>query len=54
MRAGGSEHPVSRAVVDTVRRWDIPLTLFEDFLASMRMDLTVTDYPTYEDLMGYV
>ncbi len=52
--AGGSEHPVSRAVVDTVRRWDIPLTLFEDFLTSMRMDLTVTDYPTYQDLMVYV
>jgi phytoene synthase len=54
VEAGGSEHPVSRAVVDTVRRWDIPLRLFEDFLTSMRMDLTVTDYPTYEDLMVYV
>jgi len=54
VRAGGSEHPVSRAVVDTVRRWDVPLGLFEDFLAAMRMDLTVTDYPTYADLMSYV
>jgi phytoene synthase len=54
VRAGGSDHPVSRAVVDTVRRWDIPLGLFEDFLASMRMDLTVTDYPTYDDLAKYM
>jgi phytoene synthase len=54
VRAGGSEHAISRAVVDTVRRWDIPLSLFEDFLASMRMDLTVTGYPTYQDLMTYV
>jgi phytoene synthase len=57
VRSGGSEHPehpVSRAVVDTVRRWDIPLELFEDFLASMRMDLTVSGYPTYADLMTYV
>jgi 15-cis-phytoene synthase len=54
VRTGGSDHPVSRAVVDTVRRWDIPLTLFEDFLAAMRADLTVTSYPTYEDLMGYM
>jgi phytoene synthase len=54
VRAGGSDHPISRAVVDTVRRWDIPLALFEDFLASMRMDLTVTGYRTYQDLMGYV
>jgi phytoene synthase len=54
VEAGGSSHPISRAVVDTVRRWDIPLSYFEDFLASMRMDLTVTDYPTYSDLMTYV
>ena len=57
VRAGGTEqpaHPVSPAVVDTVRRWDIPLELFESFLASMRMDLTVTGYPTYDDLMKYV
>jgi phytoene synthase len=53
VRAGGSDHPISRAVVDTVRRWDIPLSHFEDFLASMRMDLTVTDYPTYDDLLKY-
>ncbi|HYT10513.1 MAG TPA: phytoene/squalene synthase family protein [Mycobacteriales bacterium] len=46
-------HPVSRAVIDTVRRWDIPLGHFEDFLASMRMDLTVTGYPTYDDLLKY-
>ena len=52
--AGGSAHPISAAVVDTVRRWDIPLRLFEDFLASMRMDLTVQQYETYADLMTYV
>ena len=54
VRAGGSEHEISRAVVDTVRRWDIPLQHVEDFLASMRMDLTVTEYATYDDLMVYV
>ncbi|HEV7653194.1 MAG TPA: phytoene/squalene synthase family protein [Mycobacteriales bacterium] len=54
VRTGSSDHPVSRAVVDTVRRWDIPLGLFEDFLASMRMDLTVSGYETYEDLLTYV
>ena len=51
---GGSDHPISRAVVDTVRRWDIPMSYVEAFLASMRMDLTVTEYATYEDLMVYV
>ncbi len=54
VRAGGSEHEISRAVVDTVRRWDIPLQHVEDFLASMRMDLTVTEYATFDDLMVYV
>jgi len=52
--AGGSEHPISRAVVDTVRRWDIPMAHVEAFLASMRMDLTITSYATYDDLLTYV
>ena len=52
--AGGSEHPISRAVVDTVRRWDIPMAHVQAFLASMRMDLTVTSYATYDDLLAYV
>ncbi len=51
---GVSAHPISRAVVDTVRRWDIPLPYFEAFLTSMRMDLSVTGYATYDDLMVYV
>ncbi|MEO6205872.1 MAG: phytoene/squalene synthase family protein [Mycobacteriales bacterium] len=52
--AGTSEHPISRAVVDTVHRWEIPLDYIEAFLTSMRMDLTVTEYKTYDDLMVYV
>jgi len=51
---GHSDDPICRAVVDTVRRWDIPVAHFEAFLTSMRMDLTVTDYATYEDLYTYV
>jgi len=54
VRAGGSDHKISRAVVDTVRRWDVPMAYVEAFLASMRMDLTVTEYATYDDLMVYV
>jgi phytoene synthase len=37
-----------------VRTWDIPVEHFEAFLHSMRMDLTVTDYATYDDLYEYV
>jgi len=51
---GRSDDPVCAAVVDTVQRWDIPLEHFEAFLHSMTMDLTVTDYATYDDLYEYV
>ncbi len=51
---GDSDGATLPAVHDTIRRWNIPLEHFEAFLASMRMDLTVTEYQTYEDLMGYV
>ena len=54
VRTGRSDDPVARAVVDTVLRWEIPLEHFEAFLHSMRMDLTVTEYQTYEDLYEYV
>jgi len=42
------------AVLNTIRRWDIPLEHFRAFLASMQMDLTVTEYETYDDLLVYV
>lgn len=51
---GHSDDPVCRAVVDTVQRWEIPREHFEAFLHSMRMDLTVTEYRTYDDLYEYV
>ncbi len=54
LRTGGGDEPVVRAVADTARRYDIEHELFADFLSSMRADLTVTDYPTYADLLGYV
>lgn len=50
---GSSDDPVCAAVIDTVLRWEIPVAFFADFLHSMAMDLTVTDYRTYEDLYDY-
>jgi 15-cis-phytoene synthase len=46
--------PVLLALADTVRRYEIEPGLFTDFLASMRMDLTVTDYPRLADLADYM
>ena len=51
---GESGDPVCRAVIDTIRRWHIPQSYFADFLDSMRMDLSVTEYATFEELSKYV
>lgn len=51
---GATSDPIGRAVLDTVARWQIPHSYFADFLDSMRMDLTVTGYETYEDLVRYM
>ncbi len=51
---GRSSDHVGRALVDTVQRFEIPIAYFEAFLHSMAMDLTVTEYQSYEDLMEYV
>ena len=54
LQRGHSQDPVSAAAVDTAVRWSIPAEHFEAFFHSMRMDLTVTQYATYEDLYEYV
>ncbi|MCW1959860.1 MAG: phytoene/squalene synthase family protein [Mycobacterium sp.] len=46
--------PVLPAVLHTARSYRIPLGLFDEFLASMRMDLTVTDYPDRPALNRYM
>ncbi|MBQ1093603.1 phytoene/squalene synthase family protein [Streptomyces sp. B93] len=50
----GDGEPVVRALADTARRYAIDHAHFTDFMAAMRADLVVTDYPTYADLRGYV
>ena len=54
LRAGQSNDLIGRALVDTVTRYSIPLEYFDAFMVSMEMDLTVTRYKTYDDLMTYV
>jgi phytoene synthase len=41
------------AVQDTMARWSLPRDYFESFLRAMRMDLTVTEYATWDDLLTY-
>ena len=54
LERGKSDDPICKAVVDTVNRWEIPRELFEAFLHSMRMDLTISEYQTFKDLHEYV
>lgn len=51
---GKSSDLVGRALIDTVNRYSIPHEYFEAFLQSMAMDLTITSYATYEDLLTYM
>ena len=52
--SGKSEDLIGRALVDTVTRYSIPLDYFDAFMTSMEMDLTVTRYKNYQELMTYV
>lgn len=52
--AAAAAEPVLPAVLHTARTYRIPLKLFSDFLDSMRMDLTVTDYPDRPALNRYM
>ena len=54
LKKGTSVDHVGRALIDTVKSFDIPHEHFEAFLHSMTMDLTVQEYETYEDLLEYV
>ncbi|MET0134554.1 MAG: phytoene/squalene synthase family protein [Kibdelosporangium sp.] len=53
-RRGTSDHPVIAAVVDTAHRYHIADELFTAFFDSMRMDLSIRDYPSRTDLAKYV
>ena len=48
------DNPVLAAVSHTARRYGIGDDLFDDFLTSMRMDLTITDYPDRAALNLYM
>ena len=54
IRSGKSKDHVGSALVDTVKRFNIPIAHIEAFLNSMKMDLTITEYHSYEDLLEYV
>ena len=54
LETGRSDDPVLKAVVHTVRAFDIDTDAFRRFLRSMTMDLTVESYDTWDDLLVYM
>ncbi|MGW2278619.1 phytoene/squalene synthase family protein [Streptomyces sp. NPDC001770] len=50
---GTTDEPVIRALVHTASVYGIDHRHFTDFMASMRSDLTVTGYASWEELGGY-
>ncbi|MEX2256319.1 MAG: phytoene/squalene synthase family protein [Acidimicrobiia bacterium] len=51
---GDSDDLVLKAVVHTVTAFDLNPDCFRRYLRSMSMDLTVTDYETFDDLLDYM
>ncbi len=51
---GSSQDHIGRALIDTVNRFNTPIDTFRAFIHSMTMDLSISEYQTFDDLMEYV
>jgi len=51
--AGRPTHPITIALRDCLIRYPIPKGYFEELIAGVEMDLTITRYPTFADLTRY-
>jgi len=54
LERGDSDDEVLKAVVHTVNAFDLNPDCFRRFLRSMTMDLTVSSYDTFDDLLDYM
>ncbi|MCW3813602.1 phytoene/squalene synthase family protein [Micromonospora sp. DR5-3] len=54
LRGEPVDDPLLPAVLHTIAVFDLAPADFAAFLRSMAMDLTVTSYRTYDDLLGYM
>ncbi|GAA3432934.1 phytoene/squalene synthase family protein [Kutzneria kofuensis] len=54
LKAGDTSDDIGRALLHTMRTWDIPVHLVEAFLDAMASDLVVASYETYADLEVYM
>ena len=51
--AGEPRHPVFIALLETIRKHDLPIRPFDDLIRAFEQDQTVTRYQTWEQLIGY-
>jgi phytoene synthase len=54
MDGAPERHPIFPAVRHTIETFQLDLADFAAFFRSMRMDLSVTEYPSYDDLLDYM
>jgi phytoene synthase len=54
LRGEPTDDPLLPAVLHTIAVFDLDLDDFASFLRSMAMDLTITSYATYDDLLDYM
>lgn len=47
------DNPILLASADTIRRYGLPLTLFQDLISAFRQDVTKTRYADFGELMQY-
>jgi squalene synthase HpnC len=51
--AGEPRHPVFVALAETIDRFELPISAFDDLLTAFEQDQTVTRYETYCELLEY-
>ncbi|MBI2338926.1 MAG: squalene synthase HpnC [Deltaproteobacteria bacterium] len=52
--AGGkADHPVFAALGETIRKFNLPVSLFSDLLAAFKMDTVVSRYETFDQVLNY-
>ncbi|MEK6683612.1 MAG: squalene synthase HpnC [Nitrospirota bacterium] len=47
------QHPVFIALKETIHKFDLPVTLFQDLLTAFKMDVTTKRHDRFEDLLTY-
>lgn len=47
------QHPVFVALAATIEKFALPIELLDDLLTAFMMDVTIHDYETFDDLLGY-